>query len=87
MRSRATERFWQALRGLPEPVQRQARASFRMFERNPFHPGLQFKQVDSGRHIWSVRVGIGYRAMGIREESGGITWFWIGSHADYDKLA
>ena len=28
---------------------------------------------------------LGYRALGV-EVPMGIMWFWIGSHADYDKL-
>jgi hypothetical protein len=43
---------------------------------------LQFKKV--GRY-WSVRVGLRYRALAI-EVDGGYLWFWIGSHADYDRL-
>jgi hypothetical protein len=35
--------------------------------------------------LWSVRVGRGYRALGI-EGVDGFHWFWIGSHADYDRL-
>jgi hypothetical protein len=35
--------------------------------------------------IYSVRITKGYRALGLLED-GGITWFWIGSHADYDEL-
>ncbi len=33
----------------------------------------------------SVRIGIGYRALGVRKGEE-IIWFWIGSHADYDRL-
>jgi hypothetical protein len=33
----------------------------------------------------SARVGIGYRAVGVLGDDA-ITWFWIGSHADYDRL-
>jgi hypothetical protein len=32
-----------------------------------------------------VRIGLGYRALGVIEGSA-IIWFWIGSHADYDRL-
>jgi hypothetical protein len=35
--------------------------------------------------IYSARVSKNYRAVGVRNESG-IIWFWIGTHADYDKL-
>jgi hypothetical protein len=34
---------------------------------------------------FSVRVGIAYRAMAGLDGST-LVWFWIGSHADYDKL-
>jgi hypothetical protein len=46
------------------------------------HPSLNLKQV--GRYR-SVRVGLRYRALAVEVE-GGLLWFWIGSHADYDKL-
>ena len=31
------------------------------------------------------RVGIGWRAVGVRDGDTMI-WFWIGSHADYDRV-
>jgi len=43
---------------------------------------LHLKKI--GRY-WSVRVGLHFRALGIDVDDG-ILWFWIGSHADYDKL-
>ena len=55
------------------------------FQRNPNHPGLQFKQVHSTRPIYSARISLDYRALGILEGDEMI-WFWIGSHADYDRL-
>jgi len=30
-------------------------------------------------------VTLGYRAVGLLE-SDEVTWFWIGGHADYDRL-
>jgi hypothetical protein len=38
--------------------------------------------------FWSARIGMHYRVVGIDAEtvSDGIVWFWIGTHADYDKL-
>ena len=35
--------------------------------------------------FWSVRIGISYRGLGVGVQAG-VLWFWIGSHADYDKL-
>lgn len=35
--------------------------------------------------IYSIRIGQGYRALGERAGNE-ITWYWIGSHSEYDKL-
>ena len=56
-----------------------------MFSEDPSHPGLNFKQAHTSRPIFSARVSLGYRALAIREGDA-LIWFWIGSHADYDKL-
>ena len=47
-----------------------------------WHPSLHFKHV--GR-LWSVRVGKGYRALAVAGDDGPV-WFWIGSHAEYDRI-
>lgn len=86
MRSRTTERFRRALADLPEHVQEQAREAYRQFLLNPWHPGLRFKQVHPTLFVYSARVGLHYRALGLREEDELIIWFWIGSHAEYDRL-
>jgi hypothetical protein len=36
-------------------------------------------------NMWSARVGSHYRALDF-DHDGGVLWFWIGSHDDYDKL-
>ena len=35
--------------------------------------------------IWSVRVTLGYRALGILDRDT-VTWFRIGGHQDYKRL-
>jgi hypothetical protein len=45
---------------------------------------LRFKPVHPTVPVYSVRVGKGYRALGRRDDAG--VRFWIGSHADDDKL-
>jgi hypothetical protein len=35
--------------------------------------------------VYSIRVGLGWRALGLVEHDT-VTWFWIGSHAEYDRL-
>jgi hypothetical protein len=85
VKSHTTERFREALAGLPAHVQRQARAAYNLFAADPTHPSLRFKQVHETRPIYSARVGLGYRALCVREGED-LIWFWIGSHADYDRL-
>ena len=85
MKSRTTERFRKALAALPEQVQEQARESYRLFQRDPSHPGLRFKPVHPSLPIYSARVGRGYRALGLLDGDA-IVWYWIGSHAEYDRL-
>jgi hypothetical protein len=85
MKSHITARFRKAFQRLPGSVQQQARAAYRLFKQNPYHPGLRFKPVHPSRPIYSVRIGIDYRALGVRATED-IIWFWIGSHSDYDKL-
>jgi len=70
---------------LPDPVRSQARRAYQLFRRNPSHPGLKFKKVDEERNIYSVRIGLGYRALG-RMDGSEIIWFWIGSHEEYNKI-
>ncbi len=85
MTSRTTERFRKAFSKLPPNVQRQAKAAYRLWLRDPSHPSLQFKRVHAREPIYSVRVGIGWRAVGVRSNDT-VVWFWIGSHAEYDNL-
>ena len=66
-------------------AQRKAREAYKLWKDDPYNSTLQFKQVHAGRPIYSVRVGIGWRALGVKDGDD-VVWFWIGSHADYDKL-
>ncbi|MFO0848456.1 MAG: hypothetical protein U0871_07865 [Gemmataceae bacterium] len=85
MTSRTTRRFRELLAALPAPVRQQAREAYRLFRADPSHPSLRFKQVHHPPPTYSVRVGIAYRAVGVLD-GGTVVWFWIGSHADYDRL-
>lgn len=85
MKSSTTERFRKELQNLPERTQRQAKEAYKLFLQDPFHRSLDFKRVRQTRPIYSVRVGIDNRALGIRDEDQ-IVWYWIGSHEEYDKL-
>jgi hypothetical protein len=85
MKSKRSKRFHALFAELPESVQRQANEAYRLFRANPSHPSLSFKQVSPNGPVYSVRVGLHYRALAIRQPDC-LLWFWIGSHADYDKM-
>ena len=74
--------FWSAYHLLPLSIQKIADKNFEILKSDPKHPSLRLKKV--GRYR-SVRVGIHYRALAVDVEDG-LLWFWIGGHADYDKL-
>jgi hypothetical protein len=80
----ASPEFWASYRALPKHVQQLADEKFRLLKTEPRHPSLRLKKV--GR-FWSCRVGLHHRAVGLdAADHGAIAWFWIGTHADYDKL-
>ncbi len=56
-----------------------------LFQRNPAHSGLQFKKLAGEGDIYSVRIGLDYRALAIVKKNR-VVWYWIGSHSDYDRL-
>jgi mRNA-degrading endonuclease RelE of RelBE toxin-antitoxin system len=82
MRHFANPSFWECYRKLPRDVQKLADENFKLLKRNPRHPSLHLKKV--GKY-WSARVGIKYRTVAVEVEEG-LVWFWIGTHAEYDKL-
>lgn len=86
MTSRLHPSFRQGFARLPRDVQNRARAAYRRFAADPSHPGLQFKRLNATLPLWSVRVSDSYRAVGVRKDDETIIWFFIGTHADYDKL-
>ena len=55
--------------------------NFALLKSDLRHPSLHFKRIGQ---LWSVRVGGRYRALGTDVEDG-ISWFWIGTHAEYDE--
>jgi len=85
MKSHTAARFRKAFQRLPEQIQRQAREAYRLFKQDPFHPSLRFKRIHPKKPIYSARIGVHYRAVGVRAKDV-VVWFWVGPHGDYDKL-
>lgn len=85
MNSHTTERFRRACDKLPAQVRQQAREAYRQFLRDPWHPSLKFKKVHNTLPIYSARINRDYRAV-CTWKGDEVTWFWIGPHAEYNKL-
>jgi hypothetical protein len=77
-----TPQFWNSYNKLPPAIKETADKNFQLLKRNPSHPSLHFKKVSP---YWSVRIGRKYRALAVEHDEN-LLWFWIGSHAEYDKL-
>ena len=78
-------RFSCLLSAVTPERQRESPQELSSLEAKPQHPSLRFKRVHPNEPIYSVRVGIGWRAMGLWEDND-IYWFWIGSHDAYERL-
>jgi hypothetical protein len=82
VRHRATPDFWYHYRQLPDEIQELADRCYELLKQDSRYPSLHFKKVGP---FWSVRIGIHYRALAVQENDD-MAWFWIGIHAEYDRL-
>jgi hypothetical protein len=85
MNSRTTKSFWKHYRALPPEIRKRSRQVFKLWRTNQAHPSLFFKRVKESQPLYSVRIGLGYRALGLLKEDT-ITWCWIGTHDEYERL-
>lgn len=82
MKSSTVPKFWASYAELPPPIKVLARKQFHLWIDNPSHPSLQFKKVGL---FWSVRISEDFRALCYMKD-GIHYWFWIGKHAEYDRM-
>jgi mRNA-degrading endonuclease RelE of RelBE toxin-antitoxin system len=85
MKSSVTKSFRKRIESLPVSVREQAHKAYSLWQEDPYHPSLQFKQVSQKQPIYSARVSINYRVLGLLEGDH-IYWYWIGAHDEYDEL-
>lgn len=76
MQSSRTQGFKKLFIALPQRVKETAKKNYELWKKNSFHPSLEFKEIKSKENIWSVRVGIGWRALGVlKANEDKIVWF------------
>ncbi len=78
-----TKDFLRLFNNFPNRVKKETRKYYKLWKENPTHPSLHFKRISNNSNIYSVRIGIGWRAIGVNDDNC-IIWFWIGSHSEYD---
>jgi hypothetical protein len=85
VKSAPTRRFWELFQALLSEVQNLTVKNDHLWRQNPDHPSLPFRRLQGSEDRFSLRVGDHYRAIG-RLAGEKITWAWIGTHSDYDRL-
>jgi len=85
VRSHTTAEFRELLSGAPSAIQTKAQSAYRLWSENSSHPSLRFKKVHSNLPIYSVRIDLDWRAVGVLKDDV-VIWFWIGPHSEYERL-
>jgi len=85
MKSQTTKTFWKHYWALPPTIRKRSQRAYELWRANPAHPSLFFKRVKESQPLYSIRIGLAYRAVGLLKADT-VTWFWIGTHAEYDHL-
>lgn len=85
MKSATLPSFWEHYEKLSPDIRARAKKAYRLWLDDPFHPALRFKCINKPENIWSARITLGYRAIGILGDDI-VSWFWIGSHDEYERF-
>lgn len=86
MKSELTDDFLFCFKKLPAKIKSLARKNYTLWKSNHNHPSLDFKRIQGSENIFSIRIGIGWRALGIKKNPDTIVWFWAGSHSEYNEM-
>jgi hypothetical protein len=78
--------YWRHFDDLPAAVRKLAESNYELWKKNPHHPSLRFKTIHPARPIFSFRVGMRHRTVGVRADDGRIVWFWMGSFEHFREL-
>lgn len=71
--------YWRHFDELPLAVRKLATSNYELWKKNRNHPSLRFKQIHPEQPIFSFRVGMRHRTVGVRAPDDRIVWFWMGS--------
>lgn len=87
--SRRTDSYKKLLEKLPLDIQKACQETFESWKRDP--SSLKMKALTQlSNEAYSAEINLRYRALGFKSkgEDGktNYTWFWVGSHEDYNKV-
>ena len=85
MKSVTTEQFRQLYAKASKERQLRIRRAYKLWIVDPKHPSLRFKKVHNKLPIYSARVDLDWRAVGVLRDDT-VVWFWVGSHQHYEEL-
>lgn len=85
MNSVTTEAFRRCYAAASAQKQAQIKRAYKLWQENPAHPSLRFKKVHDTEPIYSARVDLDWRALGVMEGDT-VVWFWVGAHDEYTQL-
>lgn len=77
--------YWDTFEDLPEDVKKLAEKNYKLWRESKNSPGLRFKQIHKSLPIYSFRVGMKHRTVGVEAPDGKIAWFWVGSFETFKK--
>jgi hypothetical protein len=78
--------YWTQFDDLPQDIRKLAEVNYHSWKENPRNPGLRFKQIHGKLPIFSFRVGMRHRTVGVETDDGKIVWFWVGSFETFERL-
>ena len=79
------EAYWTQFDDLPQDIRKLAEENYHSWKENPRNPGLRFKKIHQTQPIFSFRVGMRHRTVGVETDDGKIVWFWVGSFETFEK--
>lgn len=71
--------YWRHFDDLPAGVKKLAEENYHLWKQSPDHPRLRFKKIHRDRPVFSFRIGMKHRAVGVETDDGKVVWFWMGA--------
>lgn len=92
-RNQTTREFREQYAKLPAQIRKLVKGACVFFNENENHPSLRLHRLDdtsTGQHrpdSFSVSITMKYRAIFVKVDGEVNVWYWIGTHAEYDRYA